>query len=649
MKKFSFLALAAAGMLFAACSSDKDVAEATTSLNGDGDGFVGVTISIPSAEASTTRANDDLTNGKTDEFKVENAFLYLFKGSTESDATFLKRYSVSQAFEKDTELNSDTPTAQDGVTWEGGTGVTSTATAVCKVDNVELASGQHLFAFVAVNVHDVLESAPSVGTPFSTFADEKLADHGGSLQGDISNGLLMTNSPIYSKAGGSAAPEEGVLTTLVQLNDDAIKLTQEAALAAPAGCIYVERAAAKVTVTDNIQGTKQITMGTSHTLDYAIQGWQVFNVEPKFYNTRHVETSWNPYYSEIYGTNHNNAYRFVTMYNFAPTKPSVHTKGFRTYFAKDIQYSGDFNLTKPVADLTSWLGADDRAFVTENTFDVEHQTRQNTTQVAIKVKFGDGSDIYTLSDDADYYAGMTNAINAIIARLQDNYEFKIALQKLADAEAEKLAAGGTTAYRVTAGADVTITSENSATGTNSVNYTVSYKFTKIESKAAGETDWTDVTTGTSVIDLTETEETTAGWTDDLIGTVKASIIVKLYKGGVSYYNVRIQHFGTQETPWSSNGAYVNRGANPYEIDDIYGAITSDYSVDRRNGNFLGRYGVVRDNWYNLSIDEIKKLGSAEPLTVTGDFTPDDEVEDEYYISAHVHILPWVLRTQSVKF
>ena len=52
MKKFSFLALAAVGLLFAACSSDKDVAdEATTSLNGN-EGFVGIAISLPSAEKS---------------------------------------------------------------------------------------------------------------------------------------------------------------------------------------------------------------------------------------------------------------------------------------------------------------------------------------------------------------------------------------------------------------------------------------------------------------------------------------------------------------------------------------------------------------------------------------------------------------------
>ena len=50
-----------------------------------------------------------------------------------------------------------------------------------------------------------------------------------------------------------------------------------------------------------------------------------------------------------------------------------------------------------------------------------------------------------------------------------------------------------------------------------------------------------------------------------------------------------------------------------------------------------------------ALDKIGKIGTAEPVdpsVVTPD-TPDDEVEN--YISVHVHIVPWVLRTQSINF
>ena len=63
--------------------------------------------------------------------------------------------------------------------------------------------------------------------------------------------------------------------------------------------------------------------------------------------------------------------------------------------------------------------------------------------------------------------------------------------------------------------------------------------------------------------------------------------------------------------------------------------------------FLGRYGVVRDNWYKLEINGVTKIGSATPQdpSLTNPDTPEDEIEN--YLSVHVHIVPWVLRSQTV--
>jgi hypothetical protein len=121
---------------------------------------------------------------------------------------------------------------------------------------------------------------------------------------------------------------------------------------------------------------------------------------------------------------------------------------------------------------------------------------------------------------------------------------------------------------------------------------------------------------------------------------EGELTVTLYESGIAYYNVRIQHFGEFETPWTATGTYIEQpGEN---IDQIYGT-----EVEARNNNFLGRYGIVRNNWYKLTISSIKKLGSAEPETVKDNDTPDDVIEEEQYISVHVHILPWNLRTQDV--
>jgi hypothetical protein len=130
-----------------------------------------------------------------------------------------------------------------------------------------------------------------------------------------------------------------------------------------------------------------------------------------------------------------------------------------------------------------------------------------------------------------------------------------------------------------------------------------------------------------------------------------NVLLSFYAGGISYYNARIQHFGEPETPWSADGAYVTGGGK--DVKEIYGYDITKDATDPDNvtasQNFLGRYGVVRDNWYKLSIDKIGKIGTAEPVdpsTTTPD-TPDDEIEN--FISVHVHIVPWVLRSQSVQF
>lgn len=58
----------------------------------------------------------------------------------------------------------------------------------------------------------------------------------------------------------------------------------------------------------------------------------------------------------------------------------------------------------------------------------------------------------------------------------------------------------------------------------------------------------------------------------------------------------------------------------------------------------GRYGVVRNNWYNLTLDIIRNYGTATiPKDKPG---PDDE--DESWLSVRFEILPWIERTQGIE-
>ncbi|MQN11816.1 hypothetical protein F7D95_03040 [Prevotella copri] len=98
--------------------------------------------------------------------------------------------------------------------------------------------------------------------------------------------------------------------------------------------------------------------------------------------------------------------------------------------------------------------------------------------------------------------------------------------------------------------------------------------------------------------------------------------IKTYENGVSYYIARIKHFGDDLTPWTAG-------------EDTYG---------ENNLKWLGRYGVLRNNWYDLTIEKISGPGYPDVPEVKPD-TPDDE--DTKYINVSVKILDWAKRSQSV--
>lgn len=675
MKKLSFLALAAVGLLFGACS-DKDVVveEVTPAIDAMGEGYVGFSIQLPTDASNSTRANDDFNNGKDDEFLVKKAKLILFKGAYNPNAQdfnpvtaanaakFFKAYDFDGLYENDTQ----------GADAEPTTKITSTAVAVAKIDKFTLASGEKLFAYVVINPNGSELTSPSTDETFEHFSQRPIAAStiGGTVNGEINgtDGLLMTNSPISDTQGGNRNPTVDpddasktvtpFVTTAVVLNEENIKTTKAEAKNAPAGCIYVERAAAKVTIADGISANDHnISMG-SETVSFQIDGWQVINTEPSYYNTRQCLDAWLPYLSDKVTATPDTRFRFVTKTAFAPTKPSStgHTTAFRTYFAKDLQYDADAtNMVNPQADINgTWNTLTGRAFIPENTFDVEHQTWKNTTQVTLRVKFNGGTGFYTLSDDAAKYT-KTNAENKLQNNISALYDVRTwILSACQDISSNKASNAAVTAtLTVTIATNATEASGNTPASPETAG---AKSFTVGVSFSDGSTTW-------GVSDISNATIKSKWDTDNnnIKGIAEASQSVTYYADGYAYYNVRIQHFGEHETPWSSADAGALTGTETtYTVKHIYGypdalganptsEETTAYAtaIEQANKRYLGRYGIVRDNWYQLSIDGISKLGSAEPVSVTDKTDPDDIIEDEYYISAHVHILPWVIRTQSV--
>ena len=69
-----------------------------------------------------------------------------------------------------------------------------------------------------------------------------------------------------------------------------------------------------------------------------------------------------------------------------------------------------------------------------------------------------------------------------------------------------------------------------------------------------------------------------------------------------------------------------------------------YPGSNKEQNYLGRYGLVRNNWYDIQVTEIKKIGSPVVPNITTDKTPDYNIYA--YISAKINVLSWAKRTQS---
>ena len=107
--------------------------------------------------------------------------------------------------------------------------------------------------------------------------------------------------------------------------------------------------------------------------------------------------------------------------------------------------------------------------------------------------------------------------------------------------------------------------------------------------------------------------------NEKLGLSKAAGI-STYLNGEAYYIARIKHFN-EMTSWTPG---------------------TGYGID--NDKFLGRYGVLRNNWYELSVNKVSGLGYPDVPEVKPTL-PDDE--NDQYISVSVKILSWAKRSQKI--
>ena len=590
MKKTKLFALAFAALALGACSNDDIVdQQGGSTVNPGEQGYISVALNLPTQP--TSRANDAYDDGLPVEYKVNDATLLLFKGTSEALATF------AGAYELDVTGFADKAPADDNIT--------STATLVREITKPSTTGNENIYALVVVNDNGKLTVANETasldgqaltGKTYSDFAEQVLTTNADELTAD---GFFMSNAPLSNVAGGTtptAAPTATV-TTLAEIDPDNIYPTIAEASSNPAANIYVERAVAKVTV--NATDADNVTGGNPALAGYEVTGW-TFNVaNTKTYAVRNVEGADWWAYTRTGATD----YRFLG-------NVAVAENLYRTYWGYDPNYNtytaADFTVKSgEELDNTTLLGFGENnpGYCLENTFDIANQIENRTTAVVVKAKLkvtgaeNDGT-FYTVNGNTSTIYQKAGVENLVKTRIMDWLE---------ENKATYIQSG------TVEGDDLVVTLSNAKTDKGGIISVTSVVLPE------------DAATGITFVDGQNLEALNEAFTTQVANLVNGGtnpLVISYYKDGYAYYDIKIQHFGDDQTPWAQDGQ------------DGYTTAA----------DFLGRYGALRNNWYDITVTGIKNIGSASVPDVTNKW---DDPEDNY-IAVSINILSWAKRTQSAE-
>lgn len=592
----------AATLMMAACSDTLDEGSGNGNSNeftGD-KGYVNIGINLPTTPS--TRA-ESFNDGKAEEYKVDKVIIALFYGGTEKEAECKCAFQLT---DKDFLPSDD---ATNNTTSYYATGV-----------RMIPAPEENVYALAIVNPIDKF----GVGTTTSTNAGSENAgdaalttyltvDEGsgankfnGTLSdlnkviaptaitdvtGNSYNYFLMTNAPISTKASFTGSkPGDLEIQTLAP-----IKVYNDKALAEGASKdnpIYVERAVAKTQVAVNgssttLTVTTDVTSYKNATVKF--EGWKLQNTNKKYYPVRRV----NALTTE---TGLADIDEWLDYFNGAMSNRFIGTTAdpYRTYWGIDPNYdknendedlSKDYNILSTVNDWNQigYSGQDSEIeYCLENTTTAKTMAENRLTSVLLKATF----------TPAGATAGTSFFMINNTSAIYTEAEFlKVATAALKDG--------------------------NALTGSEAL------------AVKTGLTTGLNITDANGVKNLLQIEGGTSSVLDDdqadAILTAAGNNIKYYLQGVTYYYATAIKHFGEAETPLAPTDA-INAASNYDE------------------GRHLGRYGVLRNNWYELTIKSVK--GPGEPVIPEIPVTPPDKKES--YINCEINVLSWAKRSQGVE-
>ena len=355
----------------------------------------------------------------------------------------------------------------------------------------------------------------------------------------------------------------------------------EEAQAKAATVVYVERGLAKVTMKDFTTGGYPIGDGTYAGAKVEIKNWQL-DVTNKSTFPVHQTAGLNSW-SEIWNTP-----RFYDGTN-ATFK--------RVYWGVDPNYDKAtyqtlencktaFNMIKK-ENVVGLAGVANPQYCLENTFDLNNMKQGQTTRVVFKAVFTP-KDITT--GETFYKIGNNTAIWTEERLKQQIRTVALTAMDITNADEQ-----GKYGVDLTKGTNI-----SGKAGQHLVEAAnITYSGDAASSKVTGEV---------------------VNTINEKLG-LSAEAGISTYLNGEAYYIARIKHFN-ELTPWTAGQAY---------------------GTD--NASFLGRYGVLRNNWYDLSVTSVSGLGYPDVPEVKPEL-PDDE--NDQYINVEVKILDWAKRSQQIK-
>lgn len=549
-----------------------------------GTAYAKFTIQLPTT--SGTRAVDpntgaDFNGGTPDEYAVNDAQLLIFENTGTSSS------EGGYSFVETVDIGNLEP-------WndQNSQGVTRYANITAQLKGVSVDNiGGKYFALVILNNKDQTKvTLPTTkGTTYSTW-NAAITNSANFLS--TSDGFYMANAPLLnSGAPQTLVPIKGVYSTKAEAQNK------------PATTVYVERGMAKVTIGSTSFASKPVdaTSSTIYSEDKVqITEWTLDVMNQKTFPV-HTTTGLTDKFANIWTTP-----RF-----YASADPQ------RVYWGTDPNYSttlsdvdackGEFYLLDRegntyngvTGSTVTWADQTKPLYCLENTFDIDNMKQGQTTRVVFKATYTPHNLTST---------GVTTAADKTFFMIGNNPKIwtKANLeQQIANKAKELLKTTGTVTATIS---DDLLKGGSHLLKTGNVT---------IKEGTVVKNDDIDFAALNTKLGLDNTKKDANG---------NPTVGIKTYENGVCYYIARIKHFNGL-TPWSSGK-------------ETYGT-----NNDTNNGLYLGRYGVLRNNWYDLEVTKFSAPGYPD-VPVVNPTDPDDE--DTKFINVEVKILDWAKRTQQVE-